>query len=427
MPFVNNNQNTPECFLFVVLFKSSKTVKSKVMLYCFGFLHLASHCLGVSPDDVERIISPDNPFRDVKIIDKFGEWPEKKGEPYYASKVGTWYTVWWTAKGARTHDHWYQADWTRVKPVDFGYYSSGDEDYLSHVLLRLRYIGIDFIALDDTNGHWNDFGLIAENMAGVYRVADRLGDLSPKVAIASGGPLRRGDHAEQQRELDAYYSKFVEQHPNAFFNWKDKPLVIMYLAGEAGRRIEDDRFTIRYGTGLVSWQNRTRDTEVFLTQGNWGWVFDMQNRGTEVMGVQPGYNKAHQGVPIAPVERRIGAHYIEQWLDAIKENPPVIVIPSYNDHAEETGWEATRPIRPAIRLAAQDVPGEDPYLYEKITEAYLALRYGFIEGFYYQIEGTDTVSRYENGTMKETTRPDPLKEPVIIIPEDYPEWYRSRN
>jgi hypothetical protein len=377
--------------------------------------------------DVDNYITPDNPYKDVKIIDKFGTWPEKKGEPYYSSQVGTWFTVWWTAKGARTFDHWTQKRWTRVKPVDYGYYSSGDEDYLTHVLLRMKYIGIDFIALDDTNGHWNDFGLIAENMAACYRVADRLGEHSPKVAICTGRPLREGDIEKQRRELDAYYTKFVQKHPNAYYNWKGKPLAIMYLAGVAGQRMDDDRFTLRYGTGLATWQNRTKKTEVFKTQGNWAWVFNLQNPGSEVMGAQPGYNKAHQGVNIMPVERKSGAHYIGQWLAAIKQNPEVILVPSYNDHAEETGWEATIPLRPAIATAAQDVPGEDPYLYEKITEGYLALRYGFIEGFHYRVENSQKVFACKNGKLEETKAPDPLKEPVIVLPKGYLDWIKSRS
>jgi len=377
--------------------------------------------------DVSKYITADNPYKDVPVVDKFGKWPEKQGEPYYASQVGTWFTVWWTAEGAKTFDHWTQENWTRVKPVDYGYYSSGDEHYLTHVLLRMKALGIDFIALDDTNGHWNDFGLIAENMASVFNVADRLGAMAPKVAVCSGGPLRDGDMQEQRRELDAYYEKFVQKHPDAFFNWKGKPLVVMYLAGAAGRRIEDDRFTIRYGTGLATWQNLTRDTDVFKTQGNWAWVFDLQNPGSEVMGAQPGYNKAHQGSSMKFVERKSGAHYIDQWLAAIKQNPEVILIPSYNDHAEETGWEATVPLRPAPPHAGQDVPGEDPYLYEKITEGYLALRYGFIEGFHYRAENSNQVKVFEKGRLKNVAAPNPLKEPVIILPKDYLEWVEKKS
>ncbi len=400
-------------------------MKTKVFLSLFVVAVLAS--IGCTTSiDVSKHIMPDNPYKDVPVIDKFGQWPEKKGEPYYSSQVGTWFTVWWTAKGEKTFDHWTRKDWTRVKPVDYGYYSSGDEDYLTSVLIRLKYIGIDFIALDDTNGHWNDFGLIAENMAACYRVADQLGELSPKLTVCSGGPLREKDIKEQRRELDAYYSDYVEKYPDAYYNWKGKPLAVMYLAGSAGQRIEDDRFTLRYGTGLATWQNRTQNTDVFKTQGNWAWVFDLQNPGSEVMGVQPGYNKAHQGSGMMVVERKSGAHYIGQWLAAIKQNPECILIPSYNDHAEETGWEATVPMRPAIASAAQDVPGEDPYLYEKITEGYLALRYGFIEGFHYRVENDDQIFVSKNGKLKKTESPDPLKEPVIILPKDYLKWYASK-
>jgi hypothetical protein len=377
--------------------------------------------------DIDKYITSDNPYSHIKVIDKFGKWPEKKGDPYYSSQVGTWFTVWWTAWGAKTFDHWTRKDWTRVKPVDYGYYSSGDEDYLTHVLLRMKYIGIDFIALDDTNGHWNDHNMIAENMASVFKVADRLGTCSPKVSICTGGPLRNGDIKEQRRELDAYCKDYVKKHPDACYKWKGKPLVVMYLAGEANRRIEDDRFTIRYGTGLATWQNSAKNNEMFKTLGNWAWVFDLQNPGSEVMGAQPGYNKAHQGGSMKFVERRSGANYIDQWLGAIKQNPECIMIPSYNDHAEETGWEATVPLRPAIASAAQDVSGEDPYLYEKITEGYLALRYGFIEGFHYRVENSSQVLIFKHGKLKQAKAPNPLKEPVIILPEDYLEWVMLRR
>ena len=144
-------------------------MKTKVFLSLFVVAVLVSTGCAASVD-VDKYITSDNPYKDVKIVDKFGQWPEKKGEPYYSSQVGTWFTVWWTAKGEKTFDHWTAKDWTRVKPIDYGYYSSGDEDYLTHVLLRLKYIGIDFIALDDTNGHWNDYGLIAENMAAIWAI-----------------------------------------------------------------------------------------------------------------------------------------------------------------------------------------------------------------------------------------------------------------
>ncbi|MEM9261795.1 MAG: hypothetical protein AAGA62_19290, partial [Bacteroidota bacterium] len=227
------------------------------LLICFA-IGLGSQSMGAVSD----LVGEDNPFKKVKIVDKFGKWPEKVGKPYYRSSVGTWFTVWWTAEGAKTFDHWTATDWTRLKPLDYGYYSSGDEHYLTHVMLRLKYIGIDFIALDDTNGHWNDYGLIAENMEACYRVAHSLGENAPQIAVCSGRPLRRGDLEEQRRELEVYYNYHLD-YPGAYFQWKEKPLVIMYLAERASRRIDDDRFTIRYGTGWATLQNRTEDREVF--------------------------------------------------------------------------------------------------------------------------------------------------------------------
>ena len=78
----------------------------------------------------------------------------------------------------------------------------------------------------------------------------------------------------------------------------------MYIAGEVNKRHSDDRFTIRHGTGFISWQKKAQDQSIFQTEGNWGWVFDIQNEGSEVIGVQPGYNKAHQGIEIQTIYRR---------------------------------------------------------------------------------------------------------------------------
>jgi hypothetical protein len=103
------------------------------------------------------------------------------------------------------------------------------------------------------------------------------------------------------------------------------------------------------------------------------------------------------------------------------------LIASYNDHAEETGWEATVPIRKPISTAAQDVEGEDPYVYEKITEAYLALRYGYIEGFFYKVEGTKQVYQCVDGYLEKVSASAPGKEPVILLPEGYIEWELNRD
>ena len=399
------------------------------------FSLLATGCNNTSVTEKERkervpnttpdVIKPDNKYADVPVYDKFGQWPHKSGEEYYSSKIGTWFTVWWTEPEAATHDHWFAEGWTRLKPVDYGYYSSGDEDYLTSAFSRLKYIGIDFLVLDDTNGHWNDFGLIARNIDKVFEVAHNLGEHSPKIAIATGGPLRDGNERAQENELKVYW-RLHENHPDTFFQYKGKPFLIMYIAGEVNKRYEDDRFTIRHGTGFISWQEKAQDQSIFKTEGNWGWVFDKQNIGSEVMGVQAGYNKAHQGTKIQSIHRENGKHFIELWLNAIKQNPEVIIIPSYNDHAEETGWEATEPIRePGTENCDQGTPGADPYLYEKITEAYLALRYGYIDGFMYREESSNKTFLFKDNKL---TKVEPKEtDLVIIIPDGYMEWESNKN
>ena len=102
------------------------------------------------------------------------------------------------------------------------------------------------------------------------------------------------------------------------------------------------------------------------------------------------------------------------------------MIPSYNDHCEETGWEATTPVKAAGAGLDQVPSGEDPYLYEKITEAYLALRYGYIDGFFYKVENTSQVYQYKNGALQKSTAAAAGKEPIILLPTGYIEWEQSR-
>lgn len=251
--------------------------------------------------------------------------------------MGTWFTVWWTKEKDTFYDQWFSEDMCRLKPVDYGYYSSGDKDYLTSVFLRLDYIGIDFLMLDSTNGHGNYKGMDLRNMYKCFQVADSLGQYAPKIAIATGGYMRLGANEKPQSEYDTYYKQYYQKFPNTYYHYEGKPLLLIYIAEYVNARYQDNqnRFTQRYGTGFISWQNNAQDQTIWKTQGNWGWVFDTQNKNTEIMGVQPGYNKAHQGVSIQSFPRDNGKRYTQMWLEAIKENPKVIMIPSYNDHARK--------------------------------------------------------------------------------------------
>ena len=114
------------------------------------------------------------------------------------------------------------------------------------------------------------------------------------------------------------------------------------------------------------------------------------------------------------------------WLHAIKTNPEMIIIPSYNDHAEETGWEATEIVREADgKDYDTGTPDSDPYLYEKITEAYLALKYGYIDSFIYREESSKQAYLFKDNMLTKVKADK--NDLVIIIPDGYMEWEFNRN
>ncbi len=350
-------------------------------------------------------------FSDVRIVNKFGKWPEKKTVPYYRATFGCWFTVYWTGPEDVSYAHW--PEWTRVTPSDFGRYSCNDPDYLKTTFTRLKNIGVDFLTLDDTNGHWNDLGLIDRNINTIYAVAQELGDRSPQIAISTGQPLAAGSAANQLVENDYYMTNYVKGYPDKYFMWKNKPFLLVYTV-PFKPTFTDSRFSIRRGSGFISWG---KSSLIEQSQGLWGWVFDTQMPGSEVMGVQPGYDRnqhAHDGSTV--FLRNNGQRYIDMWLAAIKQNPEAIILPSWNDHGEETGVEA-----------ANWFHGEDPYLYERITEGYLALRYGCIDGFYYRTEGQTAVYQYLAATNRlelapPSSVPSASHIPVIVVPVGYFSW-----
>lgn len=351
-------------------------------------------------------------FADVKIKDKFGKWPEAKEDTYYDSTVGTWLTVYLSDLESAMGYVWTSN--CRLVPTDFGYYSCNDVDYINTQFSRMKNIGIDFVALDDTNGHWNGYGVIERNINAVFDTVSKLGEKSPKLALATGMTVVWDGDDAQQDEVDYLYENYVEKYSDQYFNWKGKPMLLLFNNPLKIWNDKNDRFTIRRAAGYVSYgKDIISDKE-----GIWGWVNNIdQAENSEVMLVQPGYDKYHQGsYSLSVFPRNNGKRYIDAWLAAIKNNPEAIMMLSWNDYSEETGIEA-----------ANWADGEDPYLYEKIAEGYLALKHGCIDGFYYRAENSDKVYRYsaDSNSLKLIAKenvPDASKEPVIVVPNDYFAW-----
>lgn len=351
-------------------------------------------------------------FASVKIKDKFGQWPEAKEDTYYDSTVGTWLTVYLSELESAMGYVWTSN--CRLIPTDFGYYSCNDADYINTQFSRMKNIGIDFVALDDTNGHWNGYGVIERNINAVFDAVNKLGDKSPKLVLATGMTVVWDGDEAQQEEVDYLYENYVQKYSDIYFSWKGKPMLMLFNNPLKMWYDNADRFTIRRAAGYVS----NGKGIISDAEGVWGWVSNVdQAEGSEVMLVQAGYDKHHQGgYSLSVYPRNNGKRYIDAWLAAIKENPEAIMMLSWNDHSEETGIEA-----------ANWADGEDPYLYEKIAEGYLALKHGCIDGFYYRAESSESVYQYSAATKSLTLIPadmvpDASEEPIIVVPDDYFAW-----
>ncbi|UVI27456.1 hypothetical protein [Paenibacillus spongiae] len=330
-------------------------------------------------------------------------------QPLFTSQIGMWYTVWWDDESPFS-SHW--TDWTRYRPV-IGDYSSGDADTIRAHMEWMKQAGVDFVILDDTNGHGNDNGNIAANIDSIFRVVESMPEgTAPKLALAIGyGQWGANDAAAHQAEADLIYHQYA-QSP-VYYHWKGKPLLVDYTTPFWFYKWDDERFTVRFATGKVS-----DGAPVAPETGLWGWVFDRDQNNEEVAGITPGWDTAHLGRGTTPIAREGGRLYTELWKNAVRSNPEAVIIASFNDHAEETGIEAVEP-RDASAPAYLDYYGDPaPDWYQKLTEGYAGLKSGYKEGFYYKEEQKEQLYKFTNGElMKTDTLPHQL--PVIELPEGY--------
>ncbi len=343
----------------------------------------------------------------------------KKSPQYYESKIGLWYTVWWDSEERDPvyyNHHWVKE--TRVKPLKHGYYATDDPQKLQDDFRFFRRIGIDYLILDDTNDHYNDGGNIASHIEACFTMAHELGQNAPKLCFAGGRPLIGGNIDRMQAELDIF-SGYAENYPDNTFFWEGKPLFVNFNIPENyGYQDKQNRFTMRPAAGHVSEGLPYRERFNLDQTGMYGWVFNVQYDTSEIYGITPGFSRSHNdlGTTVPPTSRENGERYRREWLNAVKRKPEMIVISSWNDHAEETGIEAVELREP--------IPGrgeEDVFFYEKITEGYLALKTGYLENWYYRAESDPQIFQFRDGGLHKVARPNE-KEIVIIVPDDYFDW-----
>lgn len=94
----------------------------------------------------------------------------------------------------------------------------------------------------------------------------------------------------------------------------------------------------------------------------------------------------------------------------------MIVVASWNDHAEETGIEAVQLLEP-IDGRGQ----EDPYYYQNITEGYLAAENRLSGRVVLPAESQTKTYQYTGGKLKAVASA-PTKAAIIVVPDDYYNW-----
>ena len=344
----------------------------------------------------------------------------RREKEYYSSTVGMWYCVWWDSEAMDANAaKWHWGKETRVKPIKHGYYASDDSVKLKDDFTYFHTIGIDYLILDDTNDHNADNGNIASHINACFKMVHDLGtDNAPKLCFAGGSPLLNGDEIGMIAEMDIFYNYATEYKANTFF-WKGKPLIVNFnLQKNYGWQDPKNRFTMRPAAGHTTEGTTFADEYDLNTIGMYGWVFDRQYYGSEVFGLNAGWSRSHNGqeIGVAALSRENGEYYQRNWLQAIKAKPEMIVIASWNDHSEETGIEAVELL--------ESIPGrgaEDPFFYQKITEGYLALKTGYLDGWYYRAESQSQTYQYINGKLQAVDTV-PNKTAVIVVPDDYYAW-----
>ncbi len=339
---------------------------------------------------------------------------------YYDSTIGLWYCVWWDAEG----EPWYEHHWvkeTRSTPVRFGRYATDNTEKLKYDFTYFDKIGIDYLILDDTNNHQADGGNIASNINACFKMARSLGkDHSPELCIAGGNPLLHNDYALMESEMQIFKG-YANMYQDNYFQWKGKPLFVNFVLPQYFK-YTNDNFTIRNACGHTSEAKSAAESGKYnlKEQGLYGWVFDYEFKGAEAYGVNPGWSRSHNGLSSGSPEksRENGDLYRRLWLRALKAKPEMIVIASWNDHAEETGIEG---VNLSENVPGREVEAKNPYLYEQLTEGYLALKTGYVKGFYYKAENDSNIYQYDGSILKKVSSV-PEGGVLLWIPDDYYDW-----
>jgi hypothetical protein len=193
----------------------------------------------------------------------------------HARYVGMEYEVWFPgipAQGPYGGEHYWEPRWGT--PL-LGTYDSTDPKVVDKHAEWLTAIGVDFVLIDWANNIANALSgptivgdTIRERTNSVfqeYHDLQQRGAPHPRIAILLGAQNQNGVAAQDaissgslNREADYVYDHFVSKDPGLYFQYKGKPLLVIYLGTPAALNPppswSDPRFTVRWMSGFLESQ-----------------------------------------------------------------------------------------------------------------------------------------------------------------------------
>jgi hypothetical protein len=318
------------------------------------------------------------------------------------TKIGLWYTVWWTVEDE--HRHWVNC----VRLPSRGRYCAGDPAVIADHYARFRELGIDFLIMDDTNNAGADGGKINDNIRAWFDFMDaRPAEERIPICIGGGGEMRAEGAAGQKRAADFYWENWARRP--SYFHLDGKPLLLVDTDDNYGPGdFDDERFTVR-------WAYNGDNFEAMEKRKTWGWgSYEPVPVLEECMSIWPGHRfpkfVAEQGLDPLEEPREGGNLYVRKWLTVIKADPRFVTIADWNNFEEETALEESP--------SWEDPRGYSvPDLYIRITRAYSRLREEvLVKGEYYRDETEPEVYLFDGRNLVHVGEM-PRRATVILVPK----------